>query len=107
MTPVKTIQTRSNYAPWLSEETKNLQVERNAAQEKAAESDTPENWRLFRSLRNQVTARSRSDKTNWEKKKLVCGELSRACLAGVVVALQLNSLLKARWLLVQLVCLVP
>ena len=70
MAPVKTIQTRSNYAPWLSEETKNLQVERNAAQEKAAESDTPEDWRLLRSLRNQVTARSRSDQSNWEKKKL-------------------------------------
>ena len=70
MAPVKTIQTRSNYAPWLTEDTKSLQAERDAAQEKAAQSDTPEDWRLFRSLRNQATARSRSDKTNWEKKKL-------------------------------------
>jgi hypothetical protein len=70
MAPVKTIQTRSNYASWLTEETKTLQAERNAAQEKAAESDRTEDWRLFRSLRNQVTARSRSDQSNWEEKKL-------------------------------------
>jgi hypothetical protein len=70
MAPVKTVQTRSNYAPWLSEETKTLQKERNAAQEKAAQSDTPEDWRLYRSLRNQVTARSRADNKERERKKL-------------------------------------
>ena len=70
MAPVKTIQTRSNYAPWLSEDTKSLKTERNAAQEKASLSDPPEDWRLYRSLRNQVTARSRTDRNKWEKKKL-------------------------------------
>ena len=70
MAPVRTIQCRSKYAPWLSEETKNLQNERNAAQETAAQSDSPEDWRMFRSLRNLVTSRSRADKTDWEKEKL-------------------------------------
>ena len=70
MVPVKTIQTRNKYTPWLSEETKSLQAERNPAQEKASLSDTPEDWRLYKSLRNQVTAKSRTDQNEWEKKKL-------------------------------------
>ena len=70
MAPVRTIQCRSKYAPWLSEETKNLQNERNAAQETAPQSDSPEDWRMFRSLRNLVTSRSRADETDWEKEKL-------------------------------------
>ena len=68
--PVRTIQTKSRYAPWLSEETKNLQNERNAAQKTASQTDLQEDWRLFRSLRNQVTARLRDDKREWEKKQL-------------------------------------
>ena len=70
MAPIKTIQTRSHYAPWLSEEAKALQAERNAAQERAALSEDPDDWRLFWSLRNQVTARSRADRNEWERKKL-------------------------------------
>ena len=42
MAPVRTIQTRSKYAPWLSEETKDLQTQRNAAQKTAAQTDLPE-----------------------------------------------------------------
>lgn len=70
MAPVKTVQTRSRYAPWLGEETKILQKERDAAQEKAAQSDNPDDWRQFRSLRNQVTARLRAEKKEWDRKKL-------------------------------------
>ena len=70
MAPFKTIQTRSNYVPWLSDETKALQQERNEAQKKAAQTDEPEDWRNFRSLRNMVTSKSRSDKTAWEQKQL-------------------------------------
>ena len=70
MAPVRTIQTISNYAPWLSEDTKYIQNERNAAQETASQSDSPEDWRLFRSLRNLVTSRSRAEKTEWEKNQL-------------------------------------
>ena len=70
MAPVKKIQTRNNYAPWLGKETKLLKDKREAAHEKAAETQRQEDWRLFRGLRNQVTARSRLDKKNWETKKL-------------------------------------
>ena len=70
MAPIRTIQTHSRYAPWLGEETKKLKEERDRAQERASQSDSPDDWRFFRSLRNQVTARSRTDKKEWEKQKL-------------------------------------
>ena len=70
MAPIKTIQTRTNYVPWLSEDTKKLQKEKIDAQKKAATTDNPEDWREFRSLRNQFTSRSRADKEAWEKEKL-------------------------------------
>ena len=70
MAPIKKFQTRTKYAPWLSKETKELKVKREAAQAKATETGTPEDWRLFRSIRNQVTAKCREDKRKWEKEKL-------------------------------------
>ena len=70
MAPIKTIQTRNRYAPWLSDETKQIQQARNAAQEKAALTDSPEDWRQYRSLRNQVTARNRADNKEWQRNQL-------------------------------------
>ena len=70
MAPIKKIQTRINYAPWMTKETKVLKVKREAAHKKAAETDSQEDWRLFRALRNQVTAKCRDDKQKWERKKL-------------------------------------
>ena len=69
MAPVKTIQMRANYVHGLSNETKKLQLERNLAQQWAALTNTPDDWRVFRSLRNQATASFRRDKCQWEKKK--------------------------------------
>ena len=54
----------------MSKETKVLKEKRVAAHEKAVETDDQEDWRMFRALRNQVTARLREDKQGWEKKKL-------------------------------------
>ena len=59
--PIKTIQTRRNYAPHLGEATKELQDRRNAAQKKAVDSGAQEDWRTYRSLRKQATASSRRD----------------------------------------------
>ena len=76
MAPVKKFQTRKKYAPWLSKETKELKLKREAAQAKAAESGNPEDWRIFRSIRNQVTSKCREDKRKWEKRKLAAKENS-------------------------------
>ena len=67
MAPIKTIQVRAHYVPGLEEDTKKLQGERNKAHEQAARSDSPEDWRLYRALRNRTTAKIRADKKKWEQ----------------------------------------
>ena len=62
---------RTNYLHGLSKETKELQRERNLAQEKAASTNDPEDWKIFRSLRNQSTSSVRIDKRKWRPKSLV------------------------------------
>ena len=69
LAPIRTIQTRANYVPGLSTETKQLQKQRNSAQKRAALTGNPEDWRIFRSLRNRATASVRKDKARWERNK--------------------------------------
>jgi hypothetical protein len=66
--PVRTIQTRTRYAPWLSKETKASMMTRDTAQKQAADTQHPDDWRLYKNLRNTVTARMRSEKSAWEKR---------------------------------------
>ena len=54
MAPVKTFQMRSNYAPWLSQETKQLMRERDIAQHRASSSKLNCDWNYYKNLRNQV-----------------------------------------------------
>ena len=68
--PVKTVQLRANYVPGLQNDTKQLMVERDRLHAIAESSDSPEDWRQFRSARNMVTASIRRDKKLWEKAKL-------------------------------------
>ena len=68
--PIKTIQIRTNYSPWLSDETKTLMAERNNAQKIASITQTPEDWKKFKSLRNQVNNRLKNEKYCWKKNKL-------------------------------------
>ena len=68
--PVRTIQTRTRYAPWLSKETKASMKTRDTAQKQAADTQHPDDWRLYKNLRNTVTARMRSEKSAWEKQRL-------------------------------------
>ena len=68
--PMRTIQTRSNYAPWLSENVKKLMQRRNEAQNKAVLSQSYEDWNMFRKLRNEVTKKLRTDEKKWHQEKL-------------------------------------
>ena len=70
MAPVRTFQTTTKYCPWLSEETKQVMKERNEAQKVASEEKCNENFEKYRTLRNNVTKRIKSDKIQWQKKKL-------------------------------------
>ena len=56
MAPMKTIQVRSSYNPWISQETKDLMTERNQAQKEAAETGDPDKWRKYKQLRNRITS---------------------------------------------------
>ena len=70
MAPLKTIQVRNKYAPWLSQDTKQLMKERNKAQETAAKTRDIDDWRLYKSLRNRTTMRMRQERKLWEQLKL-------------------------------------
>ena len=70
LAPVRTIQVRTKYASWLSDESKKLLKDRNEAQKRAVESKDPDDWRAFKNLRNTTTARLRAEKREWERQKL-------------------------------------
>jgi hypothetical protein len=67
---MKTIQVRTNYAPHLLDDTKDLQARREAAQQQAVMSGSQDDARTFRSLRNQALASLRTDRARWEATKL-------------------------------------
>ena len=71
--PVRKFQVRKNYCPWLTNETKWLISDRNAAQKKAAETKNPYDWKQFKFLRNKVTSRLKAEKDAWQKRKLSMG----------------------------------
>ena len=68
--PVRTIQVRKHYAPWLSDETKHLMQQRNRAQQTYLKSQDIDKAREYRNLRNQVTNMIRRDKREWETSRL-------------------------------------
>ena len=70
MAPIKKIQIRKNYAPWLSDTTKELIKERNEAQKVAFTSKKLEDWEKFKKLRNNLTSRLKHEKENWQQRKL-------------------------------------
>ena len=70
MAPVKTIQVRNNYAPWLSTATKELMRERDIAQHRAVESKLEADWNKYKSLRNQVNSLVKTEKSSWQAQKM-------------------------------------
>ena len=68
--PIKRIQVRNKYAPWLSNATKALITERDLAQKKAAESNDDEDWKQFRKMRNQINNKLKMEKRQWQARRL-------------------------------------
>ena len=56
MAPVRTVQCRNQFAPWLTPATKELMKQRDEAQKVAASSGENDDWRNFKNKRNTVTA---------------------------------------------------
>ena len=61
---------RNNYAPWLSDKTKDLTKRRREAQSKAALTGDPGDLRLVKALRNLALSGGRKDREAWEREKL-------------------------------------
>ena len=68
--PIRTIQVRTKYAPWLSTSSKTSIQERDAAQSKAAQFGDRDDWRHYKNIRNTTTAKIKAEKKSWEKQKL-------------------------------------
>ena len=70
MAPIKTIQTRANYAPWISGETKQKIKERNDAQKKATETNLNDDWVNYKKIRNSVNNILKTEKRSWQESKI-------------------------------------
>ena len=85
MAPVKKIQLRNNFAPWISEDCKAEMAARDAANKKAAESGLDTDWDSFRQVRNSVTRRVRKEKEAWRREKMEgCQANSSTCWKNVL-----------------------
>ena len=62
--------TRGIQTPWMSGQIKKGMYQRDHQLKKARLSNTDEDWKLYRSLRNQVTAQIRKAKCNYNKKHI-------------------------------------
>ena len=70
MAPVKTIQTRTKYAPWLSETTKKKIKDRNEAQKKASQTNLKADWDEYKRQRNSINNVLKNEKKSWQEKKI-------------------------------------
>ena len=59
--PMRTIQVRTRYAPWLSSTTIELMKERDIQQKLASESNSRDEWVKFKTLRNKINNRLKFD----------------------------------------------
>ena len=73
LAPVRCIKNRTNYAPHLSTETKELIEKRKEAQRVAAQTGLQDDMREAKNLRNRVVDSRRKDRKTWEQEKL-CGD---------------------------------
>ena len=75
MAPIRTIQVRKKYAPWLSKTTLELMKERDNIQKIAAQTKDRDDWTKFKHLRNRINSRLKYEEKSWQKTKLEeCGE---------------------------------
>ena len=70
MAPVKTIQVRKRYAPWLSPSLKADILKRDQIQREAQETRSVEKWREYKKLRNSVNNKLKGAKKSWQKNKM-------------------------------------
>ena len=75
MAPMKTIQVRTNYSPWLSKETLELMKVRDELQKLASETKCREDWKRYKEARNKVNNKLKYEESNWRRVRLEeCGK---------------------------------
>ena len=80
MAPMRKIQIRKRYNPWVSEETIGLIKLRNNAHITATESCIEEDWNTYKQLRNTINNRLKYEERNWQQNRLKqCTNDSRKC----------------------------
>ena len=67
--PLKVIQVRNNYAPWISPETKQMQKVRDKLKMEAIEEQSESKFKEYKKLRNAIVNRLELDKINYYKTK--------------------------------------
>ena len=68
--PIKTIQVRSNYLPWMSDITKaNINL-RNDLLSKAKKTKDDKHWKEYKKLRNFINNSIKAEKRQWQEHKL-------------------------------------
>ena len=63
--PIKVFQTRPNYAPWVSDATKQLMSDRNDLKKESVRSADPEVLRKYKSLRNVIKEINENEKSDY------------------------------------------
>ena len=67
--PVKVVQVRHNYVPWISLETKQLQAVRDKLKKEAIKDNCSEKFEAYKQIRNRIVNRLKSDKIDYYKTK--------------------------------------
>jgi hypothetical protein len=92
MAPMRTVQIRKKYAPWLSNTTLDLMKERDMLKKNASETLDMEDWKKFKHIRNQVNNRLKYEESNWQRIKIdSCVEDSSKVCQSVKGILNWNS----------------
>ena len=68
LAPIIRIQPRANYAPYLSTTTKEKMGQRDKLKWKALESRDPDDWKAFKTVKNQTLKQQRKEKFEWANK---------------------------------------
>ena len=67
---MKKVQLKTNFSPWVSDETIAMIKQRNELHSKAAVSGLRETWLTYKKLRNKIVNRLRTEESEWQSKKL-------------------------------------
>ena len=92
MAPMRTIQVRKNYSPWISKETLSMMKERDELQKLASETKSRDYWCKYKQVRNKVNNRLKHEEIKGQRLKLdECGSSSAQTWKNVKSILNWNS----------------